>query len=265
MTHLLKRFLTLCYVAAFLFILCAPTFSHAAEKEKDLSVQLTGLYAGVGVSVFSGKTNYPATAYGDGTYFYEEDVAQLEREGSRFTETNPAGSFFVGYNYFWKNILLGIEGDITFTDFNRSHSINNVLYDSYPVPSFSMASKVRANWFASVAPKIGYRYNNSLFFILGGVAFSHFKYTFSFSDNNGAGHLSSGSKSASSTGWVVGAGYEHTIEENWALRFDYRYYRFDEIFNNYKTPLEPDELQDGFSHSLDFEANMFRVSVIRKF
>lgn len=171
--------------------------------------------------------------------------------------------FFVGYNYFWKDILLGIEGDITFTDFNSSHSINT-LYDSVPVP-FSMTSKVRASWFASIAPKIGYRYNNSLFFVLGGAAFSHFRYSFSFSDEYGAGHHSAGSKSASRTGWVVGAGYEHTLEDHWALRFDYRYYRFDDIFNNFKTPLGPDELHDGFSHSLKFEANMFRVSVIRKF
>lgn len=263
MIHQLNRFLMLCYVVAFLLILSAPTLSHAAEKEKDLPVKLTGIYAGVGVSVFSGKTNYPAKAYGDGAYFNEKDFTQFEREEYRFTETNPAGSLFIGYNYYWKNILLGIEGDITFTDFNSSHSIDTV-YDSALTP-YSMTSKVRANWFASIAPKIGYRYNNSLLFILGGVAFSHFKYTFSFIDDHGVKHQSTGSKSTSSTGWVVGAGYEHTLEENWALRFDYRYYRFDDIFNNYRTPLEPDQLDDGFSHSLDFEANMFRVSVIRKF
>lgn len=263
MTYLLKRFLKLFFAAVFLLLLCVPVVSHATEAEKDLPVQLPGVYAGIGVSIFSGQTNYPATAYGDNTYFIEEDFVQFEREEYRFTETNPAGSFFVGYNYFWKNILLGIEGDITFTDFNSSHSINT-LYDSVASP-FSMTSKVRANWFASIAPKIGYRYNNSLFFILGGAAFSHFKYTFSFRDDYGSEHFSTGSKSASSTGWVVGAGYEHTLEDNWALRFDYRYYRFDEIFTNYKTPLEPNQLHDGFSHSLNFEANMFRVSVIRKF
>lgn len=263
MIHLFKRFLQLFVATVLLLFLCVPVSSYAAETEKDLSVQLTGLYAGIGVSIFSGQTNYPATAYGDGTYFIEEDFVQFEREEYRFTETNPAGSFFVGYNYFWKDILLGIEGDITFTDFNSSHSINT-LYDSVPVP-FSMTSKVRASWFASIAPKIGYRYNNSLFFVLGGAAFSHFRYSFSFRDEFGAGHHSAGSKSASRTGWVVGAGYEHTLEDHWALRFDYRYYRFDDIFNNFKTPLGPDELHDGFSHSLKFEANMFRVSVIRKF
>jgi outer membrane immunogenic protein len=119
------------------------------------------------------------------------------------------GGVHGGCNYmFAPNWVIGIEGDYAWTDLNDSAStINGPVGETFSVKWDAMAT---------IRGRLGYAWNNSLFYVTGGVAWSHL-------DNAQYNPIAGGAVSATYTGWVVGAGYEYGFTPNWIAGVEYLY------------------------------------------
>ena len=107
-----------------------------------------------------------------------------------------AGGIEGGYNFQSGNWVFGIEGDLELTGAS----------DTFASWKFSNP------WFGTVRGRIGYAFNNILFYGTGGLAFGELRVeTFGLS------------QSQTSAGWTLGAGTEFGLAPNWTAKIEYLY------------------------------------------
>jgi outer membrane immunogenic protein len=101
-----------------------------------------------------------------------------------------------GYNFQSGAWVFGIEGDLELTGAN----------DTFAPWKFSNP------WFSTVRGRVGYAFNNILFYGTGGLAFGELRaQTFGLSE------------SQTSAGWTLGAGTEFGLASNWSAKIEYLY------------------------------------------
>lgn len=105
-----------------------------------------------------------------------------------------------GFNLQNGNFVYGAEGDIGYR-WNRTTIVPGVV--------------ARNEWEGSIRARLGYAWDRTMLYGTGGVAFTHLRVS-----------TPAGASSASYTGWTVGAGIEHAIQDNWTVRAEYRYTDF---------------------------------------
>ncbi|GLS20411.1 porin [Labrys miyagiensis] len=135
-----------------------------------------------------------------------------------FNLSGFVGGAHAGYNYqFPSQFVVGVEGDIDYTDLNGSHRFTT------PAPGGKL--KFNTNWQASARLRAGYAIDNLLLYATGGVAFSggELKLNGGSSDDNT--HI----------GWTIGAGAEYAFTPNWIGRVEVRYSDFNK--QSYNTSL----------------------------
>ena len=112
-----------------------------------------------------------------------------------------------GYNYQMpSNIVLGLEAAGAFTFNNSSH------FSGFPGETYT----VKQNFQGDVVAKLGYAFDRFMPYIKGGVAFANLN---NLHYNTGT----FGSRSATFTGWTVGAGIDYALTDNWIIGLDYAY------------------------------------------
>jgi outer membrane immunogenic protein len=77
-----------------------------------------------------------------------------------------------------------------------------------------------------VRARLGFVYGRTLIYGTGGVAFAGAETSI---DVVGPGYDAWGRKSETLVGWTVGGGLEWLIAQNWTVRAEYLYYRFDDV------------------------------------
>ena len=137
------------------------------------------------------------------------------------------GGLQAGYNYHLNGLVLGAEGEFSWSD------VHNTDF-----PCFSFGDQVcsaRAQWFATLAGRIGVTNGPALLYLKGGTAVVHDHF-----DNlaNCAGTQPTSragisaacgdSFSAEHTrfGWLIGAGFEHFFARNWSLKLEFNHMDF---------------------------------------
>jgi len=91
------------------------------------------------------------------------------------------------------------------------------------LPAGSRLSMSRdLNWLASMRGRLGYTWNQTLFYATGGIAWGNFGYT----ANAAFGPSASASFNDTKTGWVIGGGAEWAFSPSWSLRAEYLHYEF---------------------------------------
>jgi outer membrane immunogenic protein len=136
-----------------------------------------------------------------------------------FSLSGFVGGAHAGYNYqFSSPFVIGVEGDIDYTDLNGSHRFTT------PAPGGKM--KFKTTWQGSARLRAGYAFDNLLIYATGGVAFSGGEVkVLGVSDDNT--HI----------GWTIGAGAEYAFTQNWIGRVEVRYSDFNG--KKYSTPVGP--------------------------
>ncbi|QCK86262.1 porin family protein [Phreatobacter aquaticus] len=131
----------------------------------------------------------------------------------RSTGTNPFGGQFplstsgallgaqVGYNYQINSLVLGVEADLAYTTIG-GHT--------------ALGLTGRNNMLGSLRARAGFAVDRSLFYVTGGLGIQ----TASFTQGAGA------AEKYTRFGWVLGAGYEYAITNNWTVKAEYMYYNF---------------------------------------
>jgi outer membrane immunogenic protein len=155
----------------------APTPTPDVTYNSAPAFTWTGLYLG-------GVVGY---GWGD----VDTDTTSFDADGF-------LGGVYTGYNYqFPNNVVLGIEGDVTYHD-----------------QSGSGAGGVSAetDWNGTLRPRLGYAFDRFMPYITGGLAVG-----------NVEASEPGDSDSGTAVGWTAGAGIETAITDNVVGRVEYRY------------------------------------------
>lgn len=194
--------------AAFLFAFGMASAAYTA----DLSVSTppaapieqpvftwTGFYVGLnGGGAFGGDDKF-------GLHSGDTFLGKFGKiEGSGFF-----GGGQIGYNYqVDPNWVIGLEADFQGAN----------IHDTVTNDGAHGSSKI--NWFGTLRPRVGYAYDNTLFYGTGGLAYGHIDYKGSL---DGVGSFSEDKTKA---GWVLGAGVEHAFTDNVTAKLEYQYVDF---------------------------------------
>ncbi|AWC20600.1 Opacity protein antigen [Aminobacter sp. MSH1] len=124
------------------------------------------------------------------------------------------GGLYVGYNQQFANrIVLGAEGDF---------AIGNAGASGNPVGSTLYRSTNDFDWTGSIRARLGYSTDRFLPYVTGGVAFGRLSYE----EREGGAFYSDAEVDL--MGWTIGGGAEYALSDNWILRGEYRYVRFND-------------------------------------
>ena len=242
--------------------LCAAT-SHAAA-DTNWSGLYGGLALGGAYSAAKPKTDVLYTGYfedlGGGS-----DRAQLTPLlNDTLDGFDVSSSALLGYDYQDRNIVYGIEGDLTFMPFSETKSHGPFVYDTNAGGRFSTQTTVETDFSFSIRPKIGYATGDWQVYFAAGPSISRFKTTHKFNDNvsGGTDHTFTDTRTAFGVSSSIGAGY--MLGDGWALRGDYVMTYFPQIVNG-----DADVGQGGsaadFSYDADFQSHNVRFALIKRF
>lgn len=183
-----------------------------------------------------------------GTGDFAADIAALSHSYDMTSNGWEAGGQ-VGCNAQWGMAVLGVEGDWQWTNTTTSADASYAAFPNVGNPVFFNASHtehvdVTQRWFATARVRAGFTpWERVLIYATGGVAWANFQsntaVAFATGANpfatvfSGATHV--GSASTNQVGWVAGGGAEWALTNNWSVKAEYLYLRFDGF--SYASPL----------------------------
>ncbi len=107
----------------------------------------------------------------------------------------------LGYNYQMGPAVLGIEGDIDYSDISGS------------APCAGTTCETRNNWLSTVRGRLGYSFGQFMPYVTGGLAVGDIKSSIA----------GIGSATETKAGWTVGGGVEAHISGPWTAKLEYLY------------------------------------------
>ncbi|WP_378943133.1 outer membrane protein [Mesorhizobium sp. ANAO-SY3R2] len=188
-------------------------------------------------------------AWTQGTGDYLEPTGSLV-EQAEINSDGWLGGIQVGYNYQINNWVIGVEGDIAWSNAN---GLNNILAAGSDVADID----VEMDWLASLTARAGIAFDRTLFYAKGGIGFSHI----ALGDTGGNGMSVDADGSDTVTGWTLGGGIEHAVTDNWTVKAEYQYYRFNGNIELHRF------VDGGNNRTYDdaFDAHALKIGVNYKF
>jgi outer membrane immunogenic protein len=146
----------------------------------------------------------------------------------RLSSTGFAGGVQAGHSWQSGTLVYGAEGDFGALDLGRSSSATGLFPFTFLGTQYTLTEKMRADWLATVRARVGFACApNVLLYATGGLAFSQFKFSSSYSDNavgvGFPGGSGSGSRTEIRAGWTAGGGVEWLLRRNWSMKAEYLY------------------------------------------
>jgi outer membrane immunogenic protein len=144
------------------------------------------------------------------------------------SSTNVSGAIggaHLGYNWQINQFVLGVEADVDSTNLN-GHEVNGLGFVGGVAIPLAVTDKVRSTIEGSFRGRIGWAWNNWLFYGTGGVAFSDFTSNYQFAS------LLTDSRTSTRVGWTAGGGIEWAYTPNWIFGVEYRYSDFGRFTDN---------------------------------
>ena len=137
-----------------------------------------------------------------------------------FTSWGFLGGAQVGGNIQFNRLVLGVEGDFSWTNINNKGAASG-----------GEALNTRVPWTSTVTGRVGAAFDRLLLYGKGGLALAQ--------DNSSltdlAGNVSS--TNLMRTGWTAGAGLEYALDGNWSAKIEYDYLGFGSKALNFDTPV----------------------------
>lgn len=134
------------------------------------------------------------------------------------------GGFQFGFNYQINWLVLGLEGDFSWSD------VHNTDFTCYTFGDQLCSANI--DWFADVAGRLGVVYGPALFYVKGGVVWVDDRFT-NIATCAGSQSITVDGVTAdcgvayyaeqSRMGWLAGGGIEAFIARHWSLKLEYNY------------------------------------------
>lgn len=195
-------------------VIASLSVAQAADMEAATAHDWSGPYAGIQAGYGWGES--------DANFELDQSTASIAasepiiifpaREGS-IDAQGFLGGVHAGYNLQSDNLVLGIEGDVEFSDIDGDTDI--VLEEGDPALA---RQEKKYDWLASLRLRAGYAVDRVLFYATGGVAFADVDMSFKLTDGS-----FNESETEAAFGITVGGGLEYALTDNLTLRAEYRY------------------------------------------
>jgi len=151
----------------------------------------------------------------------------------------------VGYNFQWHCVVWGVQADWNWTNV----SVSNTFFDDPYYPddgSFAYSSKEK--WYGTLRTRSGIVVDNLLLYVTGGFAWAKFDrgLSFAYPDDD---IYEAYSSSATKLGFVVGAGTEWSLNQNWSITSEFLYMGFEKDNQTFYSPEEETSVRYEFKDS----------------
>jgi outer membrane immunogenic protein len=128
------------------------------------------------------------------------------------------GGAQVGVNAQFNRLVLGLEGDFSWTNLSNKGT-----------DSIGEALNTNVQWTSTVTGRIGAAFNRLLVYGKGGLALAQDQSSLTDLGGNVA------ADTLLRTGWTVGAGLEYALDDNWSAKIEYDYLGFGPQSMNFST------------------------------
>jgi outer membrane immunogenic protein len=210
----MKTVLKLCAAAAALAVASsanaadiAPTYK--APPPAPVAYNWTGFYIGGQVGYGWGETGATPTG-----------IAGLVAQPFRFDHDGFMAGGTVGFNYQYGPIVLGTEGDFSWSDINGS---GNSVFLFGLAPGAAVTGSIQQNWVGTLSTRLGVAFDTWLIYGKAGVAWVNNDYSVTA---NIPGFNYTSTISETETGWLVGGGVEWAFAGNWSAKIEGTYMDF---------------------------------------
>ncbi|UDL87333.1 porin family protein [Mesorhizobium sp. PAMC28654] len=119
------------------------------------------------------------------------------------------GGIQAGYNYQMNNVVIGVEGDITFGKLNDSAYRDPIPQTNYFETEYRSLATLRG--------RLGFAVDRLLVYGTAGLAVADIKDRYGFQDDPGFDYTRSGWKA----GWTIGVGGEYAVTNQWTIKAEY--------------------------------------------
>jgi outer membrane immunogenic protein len=189
----------------------------------------------------------PAEVFTWGGFYFGPHLGGGWAEGKAQSVSGPGPGFFdpfrtdlngggvvggaqVGFNWqFEPNWVIGLEGDISGAQIDRTENLSPATLQGVPLTPFASLTLTRnVNWLASVRGRIGYAWDRTLLYVTGGGAWANVRLEGALVRPVPLPRIFVVGVGDTQTGWVVGGGFEYAFEDsNWTIRGEFLHYQFD--------------------------------------
>ena len=223
------------------------TAAYKAPKEEVPVVvkQWQGVYVGINAGYAANNVSSYNNSIGLSSSNNENvAVPSLGRSMTTSYYSGPVVGGQVGYNYEFNNhVVAGGEIDLDYADINNNSIANSPAW-SYTLNASnnsnnsnitSNSQRTGLNWVGTARLRLGYALGNFLPYITGGFAYGSLSTSgssivgignaYNLNTTNAgnffSGNVGAGSYSSTNLGWVLGAGAEYKVSDNWSVRGEY--------------------------------------------
>jgi outer membrane immunogenic protein len=127
----------------------------------------------------------------------------------------------LGVNYQSGNIVLGVEGEWSWTNIDGSNN-STILFGL--IPGATLNGTYSNNWIANISGRIGVAFDTVLVYGKAGIAWANNDYSVTATIPGALNYASTISETE--TGWLVGLGVEWAFARNWSMKIEGNYMDF---------------------------------------
>ena len=256
-----------CLILVFAAVMGFSTLVWAEDFSTN-NYNWTGPYVGLngGWAKAASKSSTTSVFYPNGTapaYLWEMDQVPFDSTGATTLRSdNFVGGIQGGYNWQFRKFVLGGEIDLNSMNINNGETLATRL-PSWPGSRVTFRSSIDTDWLITVRPRIGYVFQNWLFYATGGLAITKMKAQWAYWDSRGLGESDSASKVKPA--WILGGGIEVGLWKNWSIKGEYLFTDFGKVSGSGIFPgfgiIQP----TPFYHNMDLETHIVRAGLNYRF
>jgi outer membrane immunogenic protein len=142
---------------------------------------------------------------------------------SSLSSTGFIGGGKIGYDWQWNKVVLGVVGEFDWTHLNGSGVIRSI---EIPGVIAVATANEKLDWLASVRGRLGWAFDNVLFYGTAGGAWTRIQTSASLVGTCCGGDFATPAVSTTKTGVVAGGGFEYRVTPNVSVVGELLWYDF---------------------------------------